>query len=254
MIAVRVAVVGGGLSGLCLAQGLVRDGVEVAVYERDPAPDTRRQGYRIHLDGRAGRALHACLPPELFALLRATLGAPGAAVNVVDQRLRIVHRSPGAPPDPDGDPAAMSAPANRQTLREVLTGGLDGVIRYGREVVDVAEEPDRVTLRFADGSTRDADVLVGADGVGSPVRRRRLPHAQVVDTGARCVYGKTLLTGDSPAPAPAPVADGFTAVIGAGAIGMALGLVRFPERPDRARSAWARPCGSHPWPTTSCGR
>jgi NADPH-dependent glutamate synthase beta subunit-like oxidoreductase len=53
---VRVAVVGGGLGGLCLAQGLRRKGIDVTVYERDETLSTRRQGYRIHLDGRAARA------------------------------------------------------------------------------------------------------------------------------------------------------------------------------------------------------
>ncbi|HEY3480100.1 MAG TPA: NAD(P)-binding protein [Streptomyces sp.] len=48
--------VGGGVSGLCLAQGLRQDGVDVTVYERDPALGSGRQGYRIHLDARAGLA------------------------------------------------------------------------------------------------------------------------------------------------------------------------------------------------------
>jgi hypothetical protein len=50
-----------------------------------------------------------------------------------------------------------------------------------------------VRLRFADGSTEAADVLVGADGVGSAVRRTLLPDAPIVDTGSRVSYGKTPL-------------------------------------------------------------
>jgi 2-polyprenyl-6-methoxyphenol hydroxylase-like FAD-dependent oxidoreductase len=232
---VRVAVVGGGVSGLALAQGLVRDGVEVTVYERDAALDTRRQGYRIHLDGRAGRALHTCLPPELYHLFRATLGTPGTAISVVDQRLKVVHRTQGAARDPrDDDPATMSAPANRQTLREVLAGRLDGVIAYGREFVEYTEQADGVTLQFADGSTDHAEVLVAADGVRSRVRGQRLPQARVTDTGARCLYGKTPLTPQTLPLVPPTLFDGFTAVIGGGAVGMAAALVRFPERPDQA--------------------
>jgi len=44
----RVAVAGAGLGGLCLAQGLARACVDVRVYERDAAPDVRRQRYRLH--------------------------------------------------------------------------------------------------------------------------------------------------------------------------------------------------------------
>jgi len=74
MKTLRVAVAGGGLGGLSLAQGLLRAGADVAVYERDASLATRRQGYRLHVDARAGLALQACLPPESLALFLATCG------------------------------------------------------------------------------------------------------------------------------------------------------------------------------------
>jgi 2-polyprenyl-6-methoxyphenol hydroxylase-like FAD-dependent oxidoreductase len=40
----EVIVVGGGIGGLCLAQGLKRAGISVSVHERDRAPDARLQG------------------------------------------------------------------------------------------------------------------------------------------------------------------------------------------------------------------
>jgi hypothetical protein len=46
----NVAVVGAGLSGLCLAHSLKRSGIDVHVYERDDSAETRGQGYRITLD------------------------------------------------------------------------------------------------------------------------------------------------------------------------------------------------------------
>ena len=90
-----------------------------------------------------------------------------------------------------------------------------------------------VTVQFSDGSSVEADVLVGADGTGSPVRRRYLPHAAVEDTGVVCVYGRTPLTAETRPLLPAPVRDGFTAVLG-GSIGMAAGLLDFREPPPQA--------------------
>ena len=70
-----VAIAGAGLSGLCLAQSLLRAGFDVQVYERDPSPDARRQGYRITVDEHGIGALQRCLPPRLFELSLAT-GSP----------------------------------------------------------------------------------------------------------------------------------------------------------------------------------
>ena len=50
MSGLRVAVAGAGLGGLCLAQGLLKAGVDVTVYERDARLAGRRQGYRLHVD------------------------------------------------------------------------------------------------------------------------------------------------------------------------------------------------------------
>jgi phytoene dehydrogenase-like protein len=82
MSGLRVAVAGAGLGGLCLAQGLVRAGVDVQVYERDSALGARRQGYRLHVDARAGLSLEKCLPPALFRLFLATTGRPSTKITV----------------------------------------------------------------------------------------------------------------------------------------------------------------------------
>src|SRR5690242_13765644 len=97
MGSLRVAVAGAGLGGLCLAQGLVRAGVDVHVYERDTAFDIRRQGYRLHLDARAGLALQRCLPPELFRLFLATTGRRGTKVTVLSAQLRVLHQTASGP-------------------------------------------------------------------------------------------------------------------------------------------------------------
>ncbi|MEV4216545.1 FAD-dependent monooxygenase [Micromonospora sp. NPDC049662] len=229
----RVAVAGAGLGGLCLAQGLVRDGVDVHVYERDSGLDVRRQGYRLHLDARAGLALQRCLPPELFRLFLATTGRRSTVVTVLTAQLRVLRRMAVDPNLDPGDPATLSTSVDRGTLREILAAGLDARIHFGRELVGYAQEADGVTLRFADGSTEAADVLVGADGVNSVVRRTLLPDAPVVDTGSRVIYGKVPLDDAARRLIPPAMYEGFTAIIG-GDVGLAAGLVEFQRAPEDA--------------------
>jgi len=45
-----VIIIGGGIGGLSLEQGLKRNGIRVALYERDRSPDTRVQGYRLNIE------------------------------------------------------------------------------------------------------------------------------------------------------------------------------------------------------------
>ena len=52
----------------------------------------------------------------------------------------------------------------------------------------------KVVAYFTDGTSVVGDVLVGADGANSRVRRQLVPHARWVDTGARRLAGKIELT------------------------------------------------------------
>ena len=58
----RVVIIGGGISGLCLAQGLGKAGIAATVYERDRSRAERLDRYRLHISPAGSRALHACLP------------------------------------------------------------------------------------------------------------------------------------------------------------------------------------------------
>jgi 2-polyprenyl-6-methoxyphenol hydroxylase-like FAD-dependent oxidoreductase len=228
---VKVAVVGAGIGGLCLAHGLLRAGADVTVYERDATLDSRGQGYRLHLD--AGPALRACLPADLYELCVATSGRPSTAMTVMTDRLRLLRRTEIRPPADPLDPATLSTSVNRQTFREILAARLGGVIEFGRTCAGFEQDPGGVTVCFGDGRSARAEILVAADGIGSPIRRRYLPQARLDDSGIVCLYGRTPLTGQTRPLVPACAWDGFTAVVGNSA-GLAIGVLDFREPPERA--------------------
>jgi hypothetical protein len=195
-----------------------------------PAPTVRRQGYRIHLGGIGATALADCLPPASYQLLLATAGRPGGQVTVATKRLRRLRVMPGAPGGQAPSPAGVSVAVNRLTVREIMLADLGDLVRFGAEFTHYEPEGAGVRAHFANGDSVVADVLVGADGIGSRVRQQLLPHAEVIDTGTRVIYGKVLLDATTRALLPADVKRGFLAVRAIPRpIGLALGLVEFAE-------------------------
>ncbi|MEV7011270.1 NAD(P)/FAD-dependent oxidoreductase [Streptosporangium sp. NPDC051022] len=188
----RVAIIGGGIGGLCLAQGLRGAGVDVAVYERDRTPADRLQGYRIHIDSGGARALHECLPRPLWEEFLATSRRSGNDFGFLTEKMDrlLLLETPRAPDPLDGHHSV-----SRIALRRVLLTGLSDVVRFGRTYERYTRDPDgTVTLHFADGTAETADILVAADGGNSRVRRQYLPHARRIDTGVVTVAGKFPLT------------------------------------------------------------
>ncbi len=191
-MSLRVIVAGGGVGGLCLAQGLRRLGIEVTVYERDAAASARGQGYRLRIDRHGTAALRACLPDDLFALYEATSSPPYLSVGrIYDDQLNLLYTH--ADPNATIDPRTAARGVNRLTLRQVLLAGLDEQVRFGGTVTGFEHTSTGVRVQLADGRVDTADLLVGADGLRSMVRRGLAPDADVLDTGMRAIYGMTLL-------------------------------------------------------------
>jgi 2-polyprenyl-6-methoxyphenol hydroxylase-like FAD-dependent oxidoreductase len=235
----RALIAGAGLGGLCLAHGLRRAGIDVAVYERDPSPAARAQGYRISVDARAADALRECLPPALYRLFEATRGQPSTGLTVLSTDGLILREESTYrfPREAHAGVALAGHAVDRLTLRETLLAGLDDAVHFGKELTGYEVLPGgEVRARFADGTRASGDLLVGADGVGSRVRQQRLPEAALVDVGIRWVGGRTVLDDELRARLPQALSDRAVALRD-GDISVFLASVLFQRRPREAADA-----------------
>jgi 2-polyprenyl-6-methoxyphenol hydroxylase-like FAD-dependent oxidoreductase len=231
-----VAIAGAGLSGLCLAQALLRAGIDVQVYERDASLYARRQGYRITLDQFGTRALKQCLPAQLFDLVLATASVPEEVGY-----FRFTNRHLGEifsltfRRDPEQDIQAVLGQVDRTTLRAILMTGLEDRVHFGKAVLRVEGSSDGATLYFTDGSSARVSVVVGADGVHSALRQHLLPDAAPRDTGTRAIYGRTPLMQVGRSLVPASLKDSGVFALGAKpGEGFFFTAMRFHEAPQTA--------------------
>lgn len=163
----RVLIVGGGISGLALANGLSAAGVHVEVVERSPT--IRTSGASIGLWGFSVRAFEKLgLKSELLAS-----GAISEKLENFDVQGNLTSTVNYAE-----IPAAPGQPQQVMIARPVLAAMLDRFarergahIRHDVTCQTVHDTEDGVEVSFTDGTSGKYDLLVGADGVFSSVRR-----------------------------------------------------------------------------------
>jgi len=191
----RVLIIGAGTGGLCLAHGLKRAGIDVRIFERDRTRRDGLQGYRVGISPAGSYALHECLPPDLYQLFVDTCARPPRYFNMLTERMEELVSV--VVPD-TGDAVDSEKSVSRMTLRQILLTGLDEETAFDKKFSHyVHEESGAVTAFFEDGSSATGDVLVGADGANSRLRKQRLPQAQMQDTGIVSIGGKVPLTDET---------------------------------------------------------
>lgn len=162
----RIVIVGGSLAGLFAAGLLRKAGHDVQVYERSRA-------------GLAGRGAGLVPQEEVFVALRA-LGLDDLATIGVMARERIFL-------DLDGTITGRVAAPQMQISWDHLYTGLRDVLstsdyHVGRDAVQAGTDDSTAWVQFEDGTRVTADLVIGADGIGSTVR------AAVIGTAQQATY------------------------------------------------------------------
>jgi 6-hydroxynicotinate 3-monooxygenase len=174
----RVAIIGAGIGGLTAAACLRRAGVDACVYEQ--ARGFARLGAGIQQSPNAVRVLFGL---GLETKLRAIAFQP-------DQNLSRDHDT-GAVTNalPLGQTVEVRYGApyfllHRGDLHAMLAENVPAdIVRLNHRLEGLDQHGGTVRMRFANGETADADVVIGADGVHSVVRETMLGPEAPVFTG-----------------------------------------------------------------------
>ncbi|GAA3987609.1 NAD(P)/FAD-dependent oxidoreductase [Allokutzneria multivorans] len=220
----HVLVAGGGIGGLCLAQGLAKAGIGVTVFERHASVRDGDQGYRMVVNADGERALRDCLPGALIELCERSSIAPATLMTFLTTDLEPKF----AKPLPRADSGYV---LNRLTLREILLAGLGDRVQFGRTLTGFDQvSGGRVRAQFADGLTMIGDLLVGADGTDSIVRPQVVPDAEF-DVVGYSLRGRTVLRPDSASWLPDILVDTVSRVLGPDGASMSVATCRVRRVP-----------------------
>ena len=174
----HVAIIGAGIGGVALAVACLHRGIPFTLYERDTHFGARSQGYGLTLQ-QASKAIEG-------------LGIFSLAEGVVSTR-HLVHTTEGKmiaewgtrkwiPTDIKTSPKRTNIHIARQSLRLALLEQLGGhdKVQWGHQLVDFKKtDEESITLDFeVNGEIKStkADLVVGADGIRSAVRRLLIPE------------------------------------------------------------------------------
>jgi salicylate hydroxylase len=191
----RIAIVGGGIGGLTLLLGLLkhssRDLIQPHLYEAAPA--FAEIGAGVAFGSNSIRAMELLDPAVAAAYNRhATfhldhdarerkvwssyrMGMDGRAPSntlKAGDHIHEVHVS------------VERSSVHRARFLEAMTELLPrdgGFVSFSKRVVSIAETSDGVKLEFADGTSADADAVLGCDGIKSRVRQILLAGDEAVD-------------------------------------------------------------------------
>lgn len=168
----RVLLVGGGLCGLTAAIFLRMANIPFRIFESSARPT--HIGGTVTIFPNGMRVLRDCgIKDEVVgqgastrqAVIQDHFGEPFASLT-----MGAVERY-----------SEPTITIRRSLLHRLLIAKAESLgveIEYGRRLVDVSQNHDRVSAEFEDGTRADGGILIGADGINSMVRKFVVPESR----------------------------------------------------------------------------
>jgi salicylate hydroxylase len=234
----EIAIIGGGIGGLAAAAFLRRAGLPATVYEQ--ASQLGEVGAGVVVAPNAARLLRALGVLGVFEerAVRLETGwefrrwQDGSVLSSEDLATKCEELY-----------GERTYTAHRADLLDVIARAVpDGDVRLGKRCVAVGLSGPRRTLRFADGETAEADVVIGADGIHSLVRAALTAPASPAYSGL-CAFRALVRAEDAPAFARRPaqalwVGPGHHLVHYPVSAGKFVNLVAFAPAGDYTTESW----------------
>ncbi|KAF2336609.1 FAD-dependent oxidoreductase [Flavobacterium ginsenosidimutans] len=182
----KIAILGAGPGGLTLARLLQMKGAEVKVYERDFNQNSRVQGAIVDLHFDSG--LKVMKEAGLIEAFKANYMKGADRYRIVDKEANLfVEENTG---EDDFENENFRPEIDRGALRDMLIENLlpDTVV-WNSQFLSMNKIGSSWELKFQNGSTAFADIVIGADGYRSKVRSY-VTDIKALYSGASIIQGE----------------------------------------------------------------
>lgn len=189
---IRVLVAGGGIGGLVFALAAKRKGFEVVVFERDLSAIRGEGQYRgpIQIQSNALAALEAIDLEVADEVMKAGC-ITGQRINGLVDGVSgnwYIKFDTFTPAVERGLP--VTRVISRMTLQKILADAVgEDIILNGSNVVGFEDHGEKVSVLLENGQHFEGDLLVGADGIWSKVRKNLFGPKDVTYSGYTCYTG-----------------------------------------------------------------
>lgn len=176
----KVAIIGAGPVGLTFARLLQQKGVTVTVYERDENSNARIWGGTLDLHKSSGQEAlkNAGLLESYYA------AAIPMGIIMADEQGKILFTKKTTLENRYDNPEI-----NRNDLRKILLNSLtSGTVIWDSKLTNLEEQSGKWLLHFENKPDATADVVIGANGGMSKVRKYVL-DTETEDTGTFIIQG-----------------------------------------------------------------
>ncbi|WVQ68032.1 uncharacterized protein L199_006238 [Kwoniella botswanensis] len=170
----RIAIIGGGISGVCLAIALQKRNIDVTLYEQ--APKFGEIGAGVAFNPAATRAMKLCSTDIYDAFEKV------ATTNMSSEKQKTwFDWLDGEADEPIGQEPYLFSVTNEfganavhraHFLDEIVDLLKEGTTKFGKHLDTIIDEGDTkpLKMRFHDGTEEETDAIIGCDGIKSSVR------------------------------------------------------------------------------------
>lgn len=178
----KITVIGAGIGGLTFAIALKQQGVEVEIFES--TPEFKEAGAGINL------AINAMQVFQRLGIYNEILNSANYIQSMNLRTKKLEYLSKGDLKKSEKEFSAKAVAIHRATLQAILLQHLDGVkIHLDKRMKSLVQKDGKVEIKFEDGTSHTAEIVIGADGIQSATRKSIFRNTELRDAKQVCWRG-----------------------------------------------------------------